>query len=104
MPLVMPRPQMPLSLRYTSVVSLFGLLFALNSCRQYLESDPLYSGVEPKLAAGKSFGEVLDNKLLSIMAGERGQFRSISIGKEEDRDESTLKNVFFDILAFKLYQ
>ncbi len=35
MPLVMPRPQMPLSLRYTSVVSLFGLLSALNSCRHY---------------------------------------------------------------------
>ena len=28
---------MPLSLRYTSVVSLFGLLFVLNSCRHYLE-------------------------------------------------------------------
>ena len=27
---------MPLSLRYTSVVSLFGLLFVLNSCRHYL--------------------------------------------------------------------
>ena len=28
---------MPLSLRYTSVVSLFGLLFVLNSCRHYLD-------------------------------------------------------------------
>ncbi len=37
MPLVMPKPLMPLSLRFTSVVSLFGLLFALNSCRHYLE-------------------------------------------------------------------
>ena len=37
MPLAMPRPQMPLSLRYMSVVSLFGLLFALNSCRHYLK-------------------------------------------------------------------
>ena len=27
---------MPLSLRYTSVVSLFGLPFAHNSCRNYL--------------------------------------------------------------------
>ena len=35
--LVMLRPLMPLSLRYTSVVSLFGLLFALNSCRHYLD-------------------------------------------------------------------
>ena len=35
--LVMPRPQMLLSLRYTSVVSLFGLLSALNLCRHYLE-------------------------------------------------------------------
>ena len=34
--LVMPRPQMLLSLRYTSVVSLFGLLSALNLCRHYL--------------------------------------------------------------------
>ena len=30
---------MPLSLRYTSVVSLFGLLFVLNSCRHHLEGD-----------------------------------------------------------------
>lgn len=59
---------------------------------------------EPKLAAGKSFGEVLGNKLLSIMAGERGEFKSIAIGKEADRDESTLKNVFFDIFALKPYQ
>ncbi len=36
MPLAMPRPQMPLSLRYTSAVSLFGLLSSLNSCRHYL--------------------------------------------------------------------
>ena len=36
MPLAMPKPQMLLSLRYTSVVSLFGLLFALNSCRHCL--------------------------------------------------------------------
>ena len=35
--LVMPRPLMPLLLRYTSVVSLSGLLFVLNSCRHYLE-------------------------------------------------------------------
>lgn len=77
-----------------------------NQARNYIERcvAQLHSGVEPKLAAGKSFGEVLGNKLLSIMAGERGQFKSISIGKEKDRDESTLKNVFFDILAFKLYQ
>ncbi len=32
----MPKPQMLLSLRYTSVVSLFGLLFALNSCKHCL--------------------------------------------------------------------
>ena len=38
MPLVMLRPLMPLSLRYTFVVSLFGLLSALNFCRQYLSS------------------------------------------------------------------
>ena len=36
MPLVMPRLLMPLSLRYTSVVSLFGLLSVLNTCRHYL--------------------------------------------------------------------
>ena len=36
MPLVMQKTQMLLSLRYTSVVSLFGLLFAPNSCRHYL--------------------------------------------------------------------
>ena len=36
----MPRLLMPLSLRYTSVASPSGLLFALNSCRQYLECDP----------------------------------------------------------------
>ena len=36
MPLVMPRPQMPLLLRYTSAVSLFGLLFTPDSCRHYL--------------------------------------------------------------------
>ena len=35
----MPKPQMLLSLRYTSVVSLFGLLFALNSCRHCLKLD-----------------------------------------------------------------
>ena len=34
----MPRPLMPLSLRYTSVVSLSGLLSVLNSCRRYLEN------------------------------------------------------------------
>ena len=38
MPLVMPRPQMPLLLRYTSAVSLFGLLFTPDSCRHYLDS------------------------------------------------------------------
>ncbi len=38
MPLAMPKPQMLLSLRYTSVVSLFGLLFALNSCKHCLPS------------------------------------------------------------------
>ena len=32
---------MPLSLRYTSVVSLFGLLFVLNSCRHYLTQEQL---------------------------------------------------------------
>jgi len=36
LPLVMPRLLMPLSLRYTSVVSLFGLLSVLNTCRHYL--------------------------------------------------------------------
>ena len=77
-----------------------------DQARNYLERcvAQFHGGVEPKLAAGKSFGEVLGNKLLSIMAGERGQFRSIPIGKEEDRDESTLKNVFFDIFTFKLYE
>ena len=39
MPLAMPKPQMLLSLRYTSVVSLFGLLFALNSCRHCLRNN-----------------------------------------------------------------
>ena len=34
---------MPLSLRFTSVVSLFGLLFALNSCRHYLKTQLLVS-------------------------------------------------------------
>ena len=32
----MPKPRMLLSLRYTFVVSLFGLLFAHNSSRHYL--------------------------------------------------------------------
>lgn len=32
----MPRPLRPLSLRYTSVVSLSGLLFTPDSCRYYL--------------------------------------------------------------------
>ncbi len=36
MPLAMPRPPMLLSLRYTSVVSLFGLLSVLKSGRHYL--------------------------------------------------------------------
>ena len=36
----MPRPLIPLSLRYTSVVSLFGLLSVLNPCRRYLKSLP----------------------------------------------------------------
>lgn len=33
-----------------------------------------------------------------------GEFKSIPIGKEGDRDESTLENVFFDIFSFKSYQ
>ena len=46
MPLAMPRPQMPLSLRYTSVVSLFGLLFVLNSYRHYLTGDLSFDEVK----------------------------------------------------------
>lgn len=37
MPLAMPRPRRLLSLRYTSVVSLFGLPFVPNSSRHNLE-------------------------------------------------------------------
>ena len=44
MPLVMPRPQMPLSLRYTSAVLLFGLLFTPDSCRHYLNVSSLDKG------------------------------------------------------------
>ncbi len=51
MPLVMPRLLMPLSLRYTSVVSLFGLLSVLNTCRHYLkqswEGYQKFSGKNP---------------------------------------------------------
>ena len=36
MPLAIPKPLMLLSLRYMSVVSLFGLLFVPNSSRHYL--------------------------------------------------------------------
>ena len=46
MPLVMPKPLMPLSLRFTSVVSLFGLLFALNSCRHYLRFQDIWGKKE----------------------------------------------------------
>ena len=42
MPLVMPRLLMPLSLRYTSVVSLFGLLSVLNTCRHYLSGEEIF--------------------------------------------------------------
>ena len=38
----MPRLLMPLSLRYTSVVSLFGLLSVLNTCRHYLGKSGSY--------------------------------------------------------------
>ncbi len=47
MPLVMPRLLMPLSLRYTSVVSLFGLLSVLNTCRHYLDSQNYISSYTP---------------------------------------------------------
>lgn len=70
-----------------------------DQARNYLERC-----VEPKLAAGKSFGEVLGNKLLSIMAGERGEFKSIPIGKEGDCDESTLENVFLGVFLHKSHQ
>jgi hypothetical protein len=37
LPPAMPRPPMLLSLRYMFVVSLFGLLYTLNSSRHYLK-------------------------------------------------------------------
>ena len=48
MPLAMPKPQMPLSLRYTSVVSLFGLLFALDPCRRCPENARAQMGKDLK--------------------------------------------------------
>ena len=61
MPLVMPRLLMPLSLRYTSVVSLFGLLSVLNTCRHYLastkktflERHEKYGHLDLKIIAGR---------------------------------------------------
>ena len=84
MPLAMPRPQMPLSLRHTSVVSLFGLLFVLNSYRHYLEAIgktyqklinllpkelQRFSLLDPEIKYGKYFHTRMGAKLCCLMFG-----------------------------------
>ena len=63
----MPRPQMPLSLRYTFVVLLFGLLFVLNSCRHYLGKivDMLHAKGILSPSGNPKWGRAAVDKLLS---------------------------------------
>ena len=61
---------MPLSLRFTSVVSLFGLLFALNSCRHYLENLSGIPGIVILLQKdpGIAQGRIADTEVHSVPA------------------------------------